>query len=96
MGVVNISLPDDLLEKIDGYRKMRNENRSEFFKHAAGLYFDEIEKEIVFEKKKRALKRLMKIGEEIRKEGIFRGIDVVEEIRRLREERTDELLGKIK
>ncbi len=38
----------------------------------------------------------MKIGEEIRKEGVFEGVDVVEEIRKMRKERTDELLRRVK
>ncbi len=96
MAVVNISLPSDSLKKVDKYKKITGENRSEFFKNAAKLYFRKIDENLVFERKKKAIRELMKIGEEIRKEGVFEGVDVVEEIRKMRKERTDELLRRVK
>lgn len=96
MSVINISIPGDLLKKVDKYKKVRNENRSEFFKNAAKLYFKKIDEEIAYKKRLRAIKELMKIGEEIRKEGVFRGVNIVEEIRKMRKERTDELLRRVK
>jgi len=96
MAVVNVSLPPDLLKKIDKYKKINSENRSEFFKNAAELYFKKIEGEIAYRKRLKAIKELMKIGEEIKKEGVFKDIDVVEEIKKMRKERTDELLRRVK
>ena len=72
MSVVNISLPSDLLKKVDKYKKITDENRSEFFKNAAELYFKKVEEEIAYRKRLKAIKDLMKIGEEIKKEGVFK------------------------
>jgi len=96
MSVVNISLPSNFIREVEKYKKITGENRSEFFKNAAKLYFKKIDENLVFERKKKAIRELMKIGEEIRKEGVFEGVDVVEEIRKMRKERTDELLRRIK
>ncbi|MGM0367343.1 MAG: hypothetical protein ACQEP2_02045 [Actinomycetota bacterium] len=95
MSVVNISLPETFLQKIEKYRKVKGENRSDFFKKAAELYFNEIEKEMFFKKRKKAIEKLMEIGYKERKKGTFKGIDFVKEIRKMREERTNELLGRI-
>jgi len=97
MAVINISIPKDLLEKVDNYKKKIKKNRSEFFADAVKSYFNQVEEYIAFEKQKRAIKRLMKIGEKLQKEGVFKDdFDVVEEIRKLRQERTDELLRRVK
>ena len=96
MAIVNISIPSELLDKVNKYKKMVNKNRSEFFSDAAKLYFGKIDEYIVFENRKKAVKNLMKINEKIKKEGIFKGIDFVKEIRKLRQDRTDELLRRTK
>jgi metal-responsive CopG/Arc/MetJ family transcriptional regulator len=96
MAVINISIPKDLLEKVDNYKKIIKKNRSEFFANAVKAYFNQVEEYIAFEKQKKAIKRLMKIGEKLQKEGVFKDdFDVVEEIKRLRQERTDELLRRV-
>jgi len=96
MAVINISIPKDLLEKVDNYKKKIKKNRSEFFADAVKSYFNKVEEYIAFEKQKKAIKRLMKIGEKLQKEGVFKDdFDVVEEIRKLRQERTDELLRRV-
>ncbi|MGM0366168.1 MAG: hypothetical protein ACQEP5_06475 [Actinomycetota bacterium] len=96
MAVVNLSLPDEFLKKVDRYKEIQDINRSEFFKRSAELYFKKIEEGLLFKRKKEAMKKLMKIGEDARKEGTFKGIDLVEEIRKMRKERTDELLRRSK
>ena len=96
MAVINISITEDLLEKVDNYKKIIKKNRSEFFADAVKSYFNQVEEYVAFEKQKKAIKRLMKIGEKLQKEGVFKDdFDVVEEIRRLRQERTDELLRRV-
>ena len=96
MAIINISIPSEILEEVDRYKKIINKNRSEFFSDAVKLYFGKIDEYIAFEKRKKAVKNLMKINEQIRKEGLFKGIDFVEEIRNLRQARTDELLKRTK
>jgi metal-responsive CopG/Arc/MetJ family transcriptional regulator len=96
MAIINISIPSELLDKVNKYKKIVNKNRSEFFAGAAELYFGKIDENIAFESRRKAVKKLMKINERIKKEGLFKGVDFVEEIRNLRQARTDELLKKNK
>jgi metal-responsive CopG/Arc/MetJ family transcriptional regulator len=96
MAIINISISEELLEEVEKYRKVIKKNRSEFFKDAAELYFKKINSDIAYEKRLVALKELIQISEEIKKKGVFKGMDVIEEIRNMRKERTDELLKKLK
>ena len=96
MIIINISIPSELLDKINKYKKLINKNRSEFFFDAAKHYFRKIDKYITFENRKKAVKNLMKINEKIKKEGLFKDVDFVKEIRNLRQARTDELLRRTK
>jgi len=96
MAIINISIPPELLEQVNKYKKIVNKNRSEFFADAAKLYFGKIDEYIAFENRKKAVKKLMKINEQIKKEGLFKGVDFVKEIRNLRQARTDELLRRVK
>jgi len=96
MVVINISITEELLEEVEKYRKMLKKNRSEFFKEAAELYFKKINTEMAYEKRLEAFRDLIRIGEEMKKKGVFKGVDVVEEIRNMRKERTDELLKRLK
>jgi hypothetical protein len=93
MAVINISIPQELIEKVDNYKKIVKKNRSEFFADAVKSYFTEVEEYIAHKRQIKAIKRLMEIGKQMQKDGVFKEeFDVVEEIRRLRQERTDELL----
>ena len=92
MTVINISIPEELLEKVDNYKKIIKKNRSEFFSEAVKKYFIQVEEYIAFEIQKKAIKRLMSLGEKLWREGTFKNINAVEDLRNLRQERTDELL----
>lgn len=96
MAIINISISTELLEKVNKYKKVINKNRSEFFANAVELYFGKIDENIAFENRKKAVKKLMKINEQIKRKGLFKDVDFVEEIRNLRQARTDELLKRIK
>ena len=87
MIIINISIPSELLDKINKYKKLINKNRSEFFFDAAKHYLRKIDKYITFENRKKAVKNLMKINEKIKKEGLFKDVDFVKEIRNLRQAR---------
>ncbi|MCL4377398.1 MAG: type II toxin-antitoxin system HicB family antitoxin [Actinobacteria bacterium] len=96
MAIINISISEDIIKKIDNYKKIIQKNRSEFFADAVRLYFKQVEEYIAFEKRKEAIRHLMKIGERLQKEGVFKeDFDTAEEIRKLRQERTDELLRRV-
>ncbi len=96
MAIINISIPPELLKEVNKYKKIVNKNRSEFFADAVKLYFGKINENIAFENRKKAVKKLMEINKRIRKEGLFKNVDFVEEIRSLRRERTNELLRRVK
>ncbi|MBM3705049.1 MAG: ribbon-helix-helix protein, CopG family [Actinobacteria bacterium] len=95
MSVINISIPEELLEKVDSYKKIIKKNRSEFFADAVKEYFAKIDEFIAFEKQKGAIKRLMALGEKLWREGVFNNIDAIEDLRKLRQERIDELLRRV-
>ncbi len=91
MARINISVPDSFLSKIDQYKKISNVNRSQFLINAAVEYFSIIDDQEAYEKRVRGMESLLKTREEI--SGYFKGknIDVVEEIRKMREERMQTL-----
>jgi metal-responsive CopG/Arc/MetJ family transcriptional regulator len=96
MAVINISIPQELIEKVDSYKKIVKKNRSEFFADAVKEYFNKVEEYIAHKRQIKAIKGLIEIGKQMQRDGVFKeDFDVVEEIRRLRQERTDELLRRV-
>jgi len=95
MAVVNISIPEEILKKVDNYKKVINKNRSEFVAEAVKKYFEQIDHYIAFKKQKKSINNLMSLGEKLWREGVFDNVDAVRDIRKLRQERTDELLRKV-
>ncbi|MBM3708995.1 MAG: hypothetical protein FJW61_01035 [Actinobacteria bacterium] len=95
MSVINISIPDEFLAKVDNYKKIVKEKRSEFFINAAELYFKKIEEKMYFERRKKAFKELQKIIKRLWDQGLIEEFDAVEEIRKMRDERTKELLRRV-
>ena len=93
--VVNISIPEKILKKVDNYKKVINKNRSEFFAEAVKKYFEQIDHYIAFKKQKKSINNLMILGEKLWREGVFDNVDAVRDIRRLRQERTDKLLRRV-
>ncbi|MBM3705462.1 MAG: hypothetical protein FJW66_02945 [Actinobacteria bacterium] len=87
MARINISIPDYLLSEIDNYKKIKKVNRSQFLIDAAKKYFSEIDDEISQEKRIKAFKSLLKTRKEIQKYFYGKKIDVVGEIKKMREER---------
>jgi len=96
MTVINISISSELLKKVNKYKNIVDNNRSEFFSDAVKFYFRKIDEELTYENRKKAVKKLREINKKIKKEGLLKDIDFVKEIRNLREERTDELLGRVR
>ena len=87
MARINISIPDDFLSEIDHYKKIKKVNRSQFLADAAKEYFSIIEDRLASEKRIKAWERLFKTREEIKEFWPEEKIDVVKEIRKMREER---------
>jgi metal-responsive CopG/Arc/MetJ family transcriptional regulator len=95
MAIINISISDELLEKVNKYKKMVKKNRSEFFADAVDIYFNKIDEYAAFKRKKKAIEDLIEIGKDLYLEGVFKGHSLVDDIRRIRDERTDELFRRI-
>jgi len=96
VAVINISLPIELLEKVDYYKTIIKKNRSEFFADAVNAYFNQVEEYINYENRKKSIKRLIKLGGKLYEEKVFDvEINVVEEIRKSRQDRTNELLKRV-
>jgi len=90
-----LSIPDDLLEKIDRTKDAKKIKRNQFIINAVEKYFLMLWEEDYFERKKRALESMKKTREKIMSLGI-KDWDPVAEIRRLRDGRADELLERWK
>jgi len=87
MARINISVPDEFLSKVDRYKKLKNVNRSQFLIDAAAGYFRIIDDELASEKRVKAMESLLRTREELKKYFKGKKIDVVEEIRKMREDR---------
>jgi metal-responsive CopG/Arc/MetJ family transcriptional regulator len=90
-----LSIPDDLLKKIDKTKDAKKIKRNQFIINAVEKYFLMLWEEDYFQRKKRALESMKKTREKIMSLGI-KDWDPVAEIRRLREGRADELLERWK
>jgi len=95
MTVINISIPDELLEKVNKYKKIVKKNRSEFFADAVDIYFNKIDEYAALKKREKAIEDLIEIGKDLYLEGVFKGHSLVDDIRQIRNERTDELFKRI-
>ena len=89
---INISIPENFLVEIDRYKKIKKVTRSQFIIDAAKSYFNTIESALAAERKKNAINRLKETRQEIMKLiSTKEEIDVVEELRKMRSERGEEI-----
>lgn len=85
MSKVNVSLPEDLLERIDKLRQERRITRSEFLQRASHTYLEILEEERKEEEKRRGIKEAIRLQDKIRKK--IGHWDSTAELRRFREQR---------
>jgi len=95
MAKILLSIPDEILEKIDAYKERKKIKRNQFFIYAVENYFKSLWEEEYFEKKRKAIERIKKTREEIMSLGI-KDWDPVAEIRKFRETHSENLLKKWK
>lgn len=95
MAKILLSIPDEILTKVDEYRKSKKIKRNQFFINAVENYFKSLWEEEYFERKRKAIESIKKTREEIMRLGI-KDWDPVEEIRRFRDTSADELLKRWK
>jgi len=88
---INVSVPEDFLAEIDRYKKIKNITRSQFIIDAAKNYFNTIESSLAEKRKSDAIKRLRKTRQEIMKLTSAKEMDVAEELRKMRSERSKEI-----
>ena len=91
MAKILLSIPDEVLEKIDRYKERKKIKRSQFFLEAIDNYFKVLMAEEYFDRRKKAVERIKKTSKKVMKAGI-KDWDPVKEIRKFRDERADKLL----
>ncbi|MGM0471139.1 MAG: CopG family ribbon-helix-helix protein [Bacillota bacterium] len=67
---VMISLPDNLLQEVDGVAKEENQNRSEFIRKAMKLYIAELRREEIKEEMKQGYLEMGRINLELAEDNI--------------------------
>ena len=93
---INVSVPEDFLVEIDRYKKIKNITRSQFIVDAAKNYFNTIESTLAAERKKDAVNRLKKTRKEImRLVSTKKGINVVEDLRKMRQDHGKEIKKRV-
>jgi len=85
---INISISENILKKVDNYKKYIHISRSGLVVRALENFFVEIENRIREERKNEAVREIIGIREKIGKE--LAGWDSTAEIRKLRESRWKE------
>jgi len=90
-----LSIPDEILEKIDRYKSRKKIKRNQFFIDAVENYFISLWEEEYMERKKKAVESMKKTSEKIMALGI-KDWDPAAEIRKFRDTHADELLKRWK
>ena len=85
MSRINISIPEEIIKKIDSYKEKIQISRSGFILNALENYFSEVERKLLKDKTKDAYEGILRIREMAAP--LFRGWDSTSEIRKLRDSR---------
>ena len=85
MSRINISIPEEIIKKIDSYKEIIQISRSGFILNALENYFSEVERKILKDKTKDAYEGILRIREMAAP--LFKGWDSTSEIRKLRDTR---------
>ena len=89
MARINISISEDVLKKIDKYKKIVKVTRSGLIIEALENYFTRLQSIILEKKKKKAIEGIIQIREKISDD--LKGWNSTEEIKRLRDSRWADL-----
>lgn len=95
MAKILVSIPDNLLVKIDEYKNRNKLKRNQVLINAVENYFKSLWEEDYMKKKKKAVESVKETSEEIMSLGI-KDWDPVAEIRKFRDTHADELLNRWK
>jgi len=94
MTKILLSIPDEILAKIDEYKDKKKIKRNQFFIDAVESYFKTLWEAEYFERKKKAFEQIKKTSQKIMSLGI-KDWDPVGEIRSIRESAEKEILKKL-
>jgi metal-responsive CopG/Arc/MetJ family transcriptional regulator len=85
MARINISIPEEIIKKVDSYKEIVRISRSGFILNALENYFTQVESKLLEDKKKNAYEGILDIREMAAP--FFKGWDSTSEIRKLRDSR---------
>jgi len=85
MARINISIPEEIIKKVDTYKEMVKISRSGFILNALENYFIQVERKLLEDKKKDAYQSILSLREMV--SPLFKGWDSTSEIRKLRDTR---------
>ena len=85
MSRINISIPEEIIKKIDSYKEKIPISRSGFILNALENYFSQVERKLLKDKTKDAYEGILRIREMAA--SLFKGWDSTSEIRKLRDSR---------
>jgi metal-responsive CopG/Arc/MetJ family transcriptional regulator len=85
MARINISIPEEIIKKVDTYKEMVKISRSGFILNALENYFTQVERKLLEDKKKDAYQSILSLREMV--SPLFKGWDSTSEIRKLRDTR---------
>jgi len=85
MARINISIPEEIIKKVDTYKVMVKVSRSGFILNALENYFIQVERKLLEDKKKDAYQGILSIREMA--SPLFKEWDSTSEIRKLRDNR---------
>ena len=85
MSRINISIPEEIIKKIDSYKEKIQISRSGFILNALENYFSQVERKLLKDKTKDAYEGILRIREMAA--SLFKGWDSTSEIRKLRDNR---------
>lgn len=82
---INISLSNEIINKIDKYKEKTHMTRSGFILKAVENFFSDVERKILEDRKKEAVEGILKIREKTAP--LFEGWNSTDQIRKLRDSR---------
>lgn len=94
MSKILLSIPDEVLEKIDKYKERKKIKRNKFIIAAIENYLNSLWEEEYFERKRSAAESIKKTSDYIMSMGI-KNWDPVEEIRKFRDSAESETLKRL-
>jgi CopG family transcriptional regulator / antitoxin EndoAI len=75
---IMISIPDSLLQEIDGIVAMEKLSRSQFMRNAMRLYIEDRKRKAIIENMRKGYQEMAAINLTLAEEGLYVDVDIVE------------------